>query len=487
MDRDSQRAATVKLSRQSLPQESDATVETPAPDFDAPPSAPAAAPVDDDPLVGVVVGGRYRVLSKLGQGGMGAVYRVEHAGLKKLYALKVMRLQSSDPESVARFEREALASAHLEHKNVARCIDVGELDNNAGRYLVMELVDGEPLAKLIEREGSLAPAKALAILSQVASALTCAHGKDIVHRDLKPDNIIVGRDGTVKLIDFGIARARSQSLGGGGTALTKAGTMLGTPTYMSPEQVVGQAVDGRADQYAFGVIAFELFTGKPPFEAEDPLALVFKHVGEDVPRASQRQPSLPVAIDAVFDRVLAKTPAARFDSVQQAHDALAGAFSRPSSAALAVAPSGSYGAPIQSSPALSAAAVPSMTAIPAPIHSFAMVAQAPPSKPADRRALFAAIALLALVLTAGAAFVAGTGHRDAGTDPSIQGAAHDSHDPHGEPTAEDLAHQSARDEHERRRERERREDDRDREREREREGRGHGKNKSRGGRWWSPF
>lgn len=337
MSTDSQRAPTVRLSK-PVP-ESSTAVEIKQHE------RPDEQPLSEDPLIGTVVSGRYRVLARLGEGGMGAVYRVEHTGLKKHYALKVLRLQSVDGESVARFEREALAAAHLEHKNIARCIDVGPI-GDGGRFLVMELVEGEPLSATLSRDGALAPARALPILSQVASALASAHGREVVHRDLKPDNIIVGRDGVVKLIDFGIARARSHLFGGGGgTALTKAGTMLGTPAYMSPEQVVGQTVDARADQYAFGVIAFEMLTGRPPFAAEDALALVFKHVGEEVPRASQCHPSLPTAIDAVFDRIMAKTPEGRFATVQQAYEAIAAALrgdsTVPLSSSVAMAPAAS--------------------------------------------------------------------------------------------------------------------------------------------------
>ncbi len=282
-----------------------------------------------DPLIDTVVAGRYRVQSLLGEGGMGAVYRVEHATLRKQYALKVLRLHATDAEAVARFDREARAAAHLEHKNIARCIDVGTLDDG-GRFLVMELVDGEPLTALLARDGALSPDRALPLLSQIAKALACAHERQIVHRDMKPDNVVLASDGSrtpvVKLIDFGIARAKSQALGGGATALTKAGTMLGTPAYMSPEQVVGQTVDARADQYSFGVIAFEMLTGAPPYSADEPLSLVFKHVGEEIPRASQRNAALNPAVDGVFDRLLAKLPDERFRSVNDGYEALEAAL-----------------------------------------------------------------------------------------------------------------------------------------------------------------
>lgn len=311
----------------------------------------------EDPLIESVIDGRYRVLSKLGEGGMGAVYRAEHTALRKVYALKVLRLQSNDAEAVGRFDREARAAAHLEHRNIARCHHVGMLPDG-GRFLVMDLVEGESLANLLARERRLEPARALPVLSQVAQALACAHDKQIVHRDLKPDNVVIGHDGVVKLIDFGIARAKSGALGGGATALTKAGTMLGTPAYMPPEQVVGQTVDARADQYAFGVIAFEMLTGTAPFSAEDPLSLVFKHVGEAIPRASEREPSLPPAVDAVFDRVMAKMPEERFVTMREAYEAFDAALTGRASM-VAVAPRVTQ--PALAAPVVAGASVPRVT------------------------------------------------------------------------------------------------------------------------------
>ncbi|MDP3274452.1 MAG: serine/threonine-protein kinase [Deltaproteobacteria bacterium] len=293
-----------------------------------------------DGLVGRVVAGRYRVVSRLGAGGMGEVYRAEHLGLAKLVALKVLRGDGTDPESAARFQREAMTAAHLEHPNIARCMDVGILDDGS-RYLVLELIEGEPLSAVIAREGVIDWTRALPWLSAIASGLASAHHRGIVHRDLKPDNVIVTESGAIKIIDFGIAHARSQSFGGhGATALTKAGTLLGTPAYMAPEQVVGQPVDTRADQYSLGVIAFELLTGKPPFEADDPLSLVFKHVGEPLPSAQALNPSLPQGVDAVLERIMAKLPAERFETVTDAVDALQAVCVRPSM-------------PLVSSPALS--------------------------------------------------------------------------------------------------------------------------------------
>lgn len=376
-------------------------------------------------MIDTLVAGRYRVLSKLGEGGMGAVYRVEHTTLKKHYALKVLRLQTSDNEAVARFDREARAAAHLDHKNIAKCTDVGLLDDG-GRFLVMEFIDGESLASLLARHKALPPSTALPILAQISSALACAHAKHIVHRDLKPDNVVLTREGNVvKLIDFGIARAKSQALGGGATALTKAGTMLGTPAYMSPEQVVGQSVNERADQYSFGVIAFEMLTGAPPYAADEPLSLVFKHVGEAIPRASERNPSLDPSVDAVFDRLLAKMPEERFGSVTEGYLALESALTvRPSSAAIASsaalapavvdaarvtqpvaqrasAPNAALGATNVPLVASGVTAIPSSTSI-----TGVAVTATPAEQRRTSRGALVWIALAALLLTGGVAFFA---------------------------------------------------------------------------------
>jgi serine/threonine-protein kinase len=294
---------------------------------------------EDDPLIGTLVADRYRVGKKLGEGGMGVVYLAVHEALRKQVALKVLRMTGRvDREAIARFEREAIAAANLKHPNIAEAMDFGQLPDG-GLYLVMEYVDGTTLRRLVAEQGKLAPERALAILQQVASALETAHARDVVHRDLKPENVIVtsvpessrGRaTESVKVIDFGIAKLRSATFGGGGTGLTSAGTVFGTPEYMSPEQVMGQEVDARADQYALGVLAFELFTGKAPYKADDVGRLMMMHVGAPVPSTREQTPALPPEVDAVSLRMLAKLPDERFASVAEAMQALASAVSAPS-------------------------------------------------------------------------------------------------------------------------------------------------------------
>lgn len=282
---------------------------------------------EDDPLIGTRVADRYRVERKLGEGGMGLVYLAVHEGLRKHVALKVLtsttRLQR---ESIARFEREAVAAGNLKHPNIAEATDFGQLPDG-GLYLVMEYVEGATLRELLAKHGKVAPDRALAILQQVGAALGAAHARDVVHRDLKPENVIVSdAPSSVKVIDFGIAKLKSATFGAGGTGLTKAGSVFGTAEYMSPEQVMGQPVDARADQYALGVLAFELLTGKPPFKADDAGQLMMMHVGAPVPSTRESTPGLPPAVDEVIAKMLGKLPDERFGSVTEAMEALTGAL-----------------------------------------------------------------------------------------------------------------------------------------------------------------
>jgi serine/threonine-protein kinase len=291
---------------------------------------------EDDPLIGTLVADRYRVGRRLGHGGMGVVYVAVHEALRKQVALKILgTMARMDRDAIARFEREAIATANLKHPNIAETTDFGQLPDG-GLYLVMEYVEGTTLRRLLSEQGKLAPERALAILQQVGSALATAHARDVVHRDLKPDNVIVapapvGPGGratdVVKVIDFGLAKLRSATFGGGATGLTSVGTVMGTPTYMSPEQVMGQSVDQRADQYALGVLAFELFTGRPPYKAEDVGQLMMMHVGAPVPSTREQRPELPPEIDTVTTKMLAKLPDERFASVAEAMTAMEAAVS----------------------------------------------------------------------------------------------------------------------------------------------------------------
>jgi eukaryotic-like serine/threonine-protein kinase len=283
----------------------------------------------DDPRIGTVIADRYRLIEKLGEGGAGSVYKGVHEALRKPVAIKLLgRAARHDPESVARFQREAVAAANLKHPAIAEATDSGQLPDGT-LFLVMEHVDGRSLRRVLVEDGRLPPARALGLIRQIGAAVAFAHQSYVVHRDLKPENVIVFDRGEerdlVKVIDFGIARMRS-SFGGGPSGLTQLGTVVGTLEYMSPEQAMGQPVDARADQYAIGIIAFEMLTGEPPYAAEDAASLVYQHVGAPIPAATERAPELPPSVDAVLTKMLGKLPDERFDTLQEAIAALASAL-----------------------------------------------------------------------------------------------------------------------------------------------------------------
>ncbi|MBL8716471.1 MAG: serine/threonine protein kinase [Myxococcales bacterium] len=282
----------------------------------------------EDPILGTTIAGRYRVESRLGEGGMGSVYRVEHTAMRKKLALKLLhREMTRQPEMVARFEREALAAAHIEHPNVAGATDFGKLDDGLC-FLVLEYVEGVSLRALVER-GPLDPRRAVHIARQMLSALRRAHELGIVHRDLKPENVqLVEKDGDpdfVKVLDFGIARVPIGSLTGSdeGTSLTRSGMVYGTPEYMAPEQALGQEVDGRSDLYSTGVILFEMLAGKRPYDNKDKVALLGQHVAGVIPSVRERMPDLPIseALDAIVARLMAKSPSERFANASEAIEA----------------------------------------------------------------------------------------------------------------------------------------------------------------------
>jgi serine/threonine-protein kinase len=300
---------------------------------------PEGAPAEgDDPFLGTVVAGRYRLLEKIGEGGAGAVYRGVHEALRKPVAVKLLgRAARADREGVARFEREAVAAANLKHPSIVEATDFGQLPDGT-LFLVMEYVQGSSLRALL-KDGRLPPARVLHVLRQVCAAVAFAHGREVVHRDLKPENVIVYDQGElrdlVKVIDFGIARMKS-SFGGGPSGLTQVGTVVGTVEYMAPEQAMAQAVDARADQYSLGVIAFEMFTGRAPYVAEDVAQLIYMHVGAPIPRVTDLVPDLPRAVDDVLARMLGKLPDERFPTLSDAMTALSNAFASPGDAPSAV-------------------------------------------------------------------------------------------------------------------------------------------------------
>ena len=261
---------------------------------------------------GTVVDSRYRIIEQLGKGGMGTVYRAEHIRIRREVAIKIMHPSMGRTESFGeRFEREARAIGKLSQENCVRVSDFGQLEDHS-LFLVMELVSGVPLSDLVGTP--MAPDRALRIAWHVLNGLEAAHRAGIVHRDIKPENIIVterdGDDSFAKILDFGLAKLmRPDEFE---RELTQAGTAFGTPTYMAPEQAVGDPIDGRADLYALSIVLYELLTGAPPFCADDKLAVLAMHMGKEVPRMSAEL-GVPEEVEAIVLRGLKKSKADRWD------------------------------------------------------------------------------------------------------------------------------------------------------------------------------
>jgi serine/threonine-protein kinase len=255
-----------------------------------------------DPLVGRVLDGRYAVEERLASGGMATVYRALDLRLDRVVAVKVMRAAlADDDEFVARFIREAKAAARLSHPNVVAVYDQGA---DAGVvFLVMEYVAGRTVRALLAERGRLSPAQALHVLQPVLGALAAAHAAGIVHRDVKPENVLLAGDGTVKVADFGLARAVQSA-----TLTGTTGLLIGTAAYLAPEQVERGAADPRSDVYAAGIVLYELLTGRPPYVSDNPLSVAYRHVHDDVPAPSRAVPGIPKAVDALVRRATSRDP-----------------------------------------------------------------------------------------------------------------------------------------------------------------------------------
>lgn len=249
---------------------------------------------------------RYELGDALGAGGMADVLEAYDRKLERRVAVKLLRRGLGDPSDLERFAREARIAAGFSHPNVVTVYDVGSQDGRP--YLVMELVDGRTLAELLATRGALTLDDAFAITDSVLAALEAAHAQGLVHRDVKPANVLLARDGRVKLTDFGIATAAHEL----GVGLTATGQLLGTPGYLPPETVSGATATPRSDVYATGVVLYEMLAGGPPFTAEHPLALALAHRDTPVPPIEQRRPGLSPELAAVVARSLEKDPAARY-------------------------------------------------------------------------------------------------------------------------------------------------------------------------------
>lgn len=263
-------------------------------------------------MIGTSIGNRYLIVALIGGGGMADVYRAEDRKLQRPVAVKVLRAEFlRDAEVVGRFENEARAAAALSHPNVVSVYDVGETPDG-NRYIVMEYVEGETLKDLLQAHGPLSARQTLTLGAAVASALAAAHRKGIVHRDIKPENILITAEGEVKVTDFGIARAAS------GRTIVHTGAIMGSAHYFSPEQARGGYVDAKSDLYSLGAVLFECLTGRPPFEADSPLAVALKHVQEPVPSVRKLRPGVPKKVEAIVQKLMAKEPAERHRSAEAA-------------------------------------------------------------------------------------------------------------------------------------------------------------------------
>jgi serine/threonine protein kinase len=268
-------------------------------------------------LVGQVVADRYHVVKKLGEGGMGQVYLAEHVKMGRRSAIKVLNPSMvHDPDAVARFNREAANASRISHPNICAIYDFGETPDGL-IYLAMEFIEGEPLTDVVEREGSLPLDRAVGIFLQVAGALQAAHDLGIVHRDLKPDNIMLSRarDGTdvVKVVVFGIAKAVGRD---DTQKVTKTGLVVGTPEFMSPEQLSGDTLDGRSDVYSLALVLFKMLTGELPFAGSTVQDTMVQRLTDEPATLTQVRPDLyfPPGVQETLDTALARSPIERYQS-----------------------------------------------------------------------------------------------------------------------------------------------------------------------------
>jgi len=276
--------------------------------------------------IGTKIADRYAILSLLGEGGIGAVFLADDTATGTKVAIKLLKADSvDDPIVIARFDREAKTMTELNHEHIVHALAFGR-SPEGDLCLVLEYVPGETLRSLLKRAKPFPVFGTVEVSRQVASALTRAHGMGIVHRDLKPENIMVTwLDQTrpfIKMLDFGMARL----LTGGSVQLTRKGAIFGTPEYMPPEQAMGQPVDARADQYAFGVMIYEMIAGERPFKAKSALEMVQFQIRQTPPLLTDKVPGTPPAVAAVVAKMLAKKADDRFPDVQSAYQALYDAY-----------------------------------------------------------------------------------------------------------------------------------------------------------------
>lgn len=286
-------------------------------------------------LLGSTIAGKYRLDAKVGEGGMGSVFRATRLLIGDEVAVKILHSEQRDPTTPERFRREAQAAARLKHPNAVNIYDFGITDDGL-QYLVMELVEGESLRRIIQQKGPLTPSAAAEIMNQVCAALDEAHRHHVLHRDLKPDNIIVNVTDAglrVKVLDFGIAKLRDDVAGN----LTQTGSILGTPHYMSPEQCIGEELDSRSDIYSLGVVLYEMLTGVVPFRSPSSAAVVVQHVNQPPPSPRALNPSITMPVESAVLHALQKSRDGRPQSAGALAQELTAAVKNPSLAVPAAA------------------------------------------------------------------------------------------------------------------------------------------------------
>lgn len=260
--------------------------------------------------IGTKIGGRYKVISLLGTGGMAHVYLARDLILDRDVAVKILRFDfQNNKEALRRFQREALSTTQLVHPNIVSVYDVDEDDGL--QYIVMEYIEGTDLKEYIQHHGPTTPEDAIHIMSQVLSAMALAHQNRIIHRDIKPQNLLINKDNTIKVTDFGIAVALSH------TSITQTNSLLGSVHYISPEQARGSVTTTKSDLYALGIVLYELLSGEVPFDGESAVSIALKHFQEEIPSVREVNPAVPQALENVILKATAKEPVDRYNSCEE--------------------------------------------------------------------------------------------------------------------------------------------------------------------------
>jgi len=336
-------------------------------------------------LIGKEILGQFRILERIGRGGMGEVYKAEQPAMDRMVAIKILHEKlAARPDLVSRFRREARAMSRLSHPNTVRVFLYGQLENTGQLYIAMEYLEGMDLARITRRDGPMDAIRASKIIIQVLGALEEAHGVGVIHRDLKPENILLTTQGGIadfpKVLDFGLAKIKEQHPRPGSLVLTREGMVFGTPEFMSPEQARGETLDGRSDIYSMGVIFYEMLTARLPFPRCKPMEYISHHINTPPIPVTERRPELdmPKELDPIMAKALEKERDDRYASAKDFAQALQTIIPRTAqSGAMHAIPSASRGEPTQ----------PQRISSPAP----------PPAKEASRGGKGLVIALLVVI------------------------------------------------------------------------------------------